>query len=189
MKGMKCLLIVPLLIGAYICGTLNGAYYIDKIHFRKDIRELGSTTAGARNAGRVFGKGAFVGALLIDTIKTVIPLAAGFMLSFSSWMIGILALFVLIGHIWPIQLGYKGGKGIVVYLASVLVIVPVALPFSLFILITAKLLKVSFTNAGLLALIPAPVLLFIQTEWQLACFFSFMLIIVIFAHKRSVFNE
>lgn len=183
------MLIVPLIIGAYIFGTINGAYYIGKMHFGKDIRKLGSTTAGARNAGRVFGKGAFIGAIVIDTLKTVIPLLAGLVLSFPSWVIVVLAFFVLIGHIWPIQLGGKGGKGIVVYLASVLVIVPIALPFSLIILITAKLSKVGCTNAGLLALIPAPVLLLIQNEWQAAGLFSLMLVIVIFVHKRGVSIE
>lgn len=189
MKGMKCLLIVLLIIGSYICGTINGAYYIGKIYFRKDIRELGSTTAGARNAGRVFGKGAFIGALLVDAFKTFLPLGIGYMLGLSPWVQALLALSVLIGHIWPIQLGGKGGKGVVVYLASALVMVPVALFASFLLLLIVKLLKVKLTGVGLLVLVPAPIILFVQHEWQTACVFSLILIIVVFAHKRSVFNE
>lgn len=189
MKGMECLLIVLFIISSYIFGTINGAYYIGKIYFRKDIRELGSTTAGARNAGRVFGKGAFIGSLLVDAFKTFLPLGIGYMLGLSPWVQALLALSVLIGHIWPIQLGGKGGKGIVVYLAAVLVMVPVGLFASFLLLLMVKLLKVKLTGVGLLVLVPAPIILFVQHEWQAACVFSLMLIIVVFAHKRSVFNE
>lgn len=177
------------MLGSYLCGTINGAYYIGKIRFGEDIRSLGSSTAGARNAGRVFGKAAFVVTVLLDTVKTVVPLLVGFMLSFPNWQLGLLALSVLIGHIWPIQLGGKGGKGVVVYLATALLLVPMSLPVSVISLLIARMLKVGFTNAGLLALVPAPVFLFIYEQWLLAGVFVIMLAIVIIVHKRSAFNE
>ncbi|WP_156889817.1 glycerol-3-phosphate acyltransferase [Planococcus lenghuensis] len=124
---MNALLSMTLVIIAYIFGSFNGAYYVGKLKSGSDIRELGSTNAGARNAGRVFGKTAFVYTLLLDAVKTAIPIGTVLLMNGPDWLLGSTALAVLAGHIWPFQLQWRGGKGIVVYLASALLLVPFAL--------------------------------------------------------------
>lgn len=107
---MRSLLKVGLLfILSYLSGCLNGAYYSGKIASKQDIRELGSSNAGARNAGRVLGRSVFIYTVIIDALKTIIPLAIAFYLFHGNeFLVGIVAVAVLLGHIWPVQLQFRG---------------------------------------------------------------------------------
>lgn len=171
---------------SYACGCINGAYYIGHMKYKQDIRTLGSANAGARNAGRIFGKKAFIGSVAIDALKTIIPLAIGRMwLDVSDIVIGAMALAILIGHIWPLQLQRSGGKGVVVYLAAALVLAPLALVVCGLALAALRACKQSFTKAGLIAICTIPLTLLCQTAYSLAGLFALLLMIVLFAHRKG----
>lgn len=180
---VDALLTAMLIISGYIFGCFNGAYYIGKLKSGRDIRELGSKNAGARNAGRVFGKTAFICTLLLDAIKTVLPVTVALLMEAPDWLTGSIALAVLAGHIWPIQLRGRGGKGVVVYLASALLLVPFALLVAAGVFWVGFAASRKFTASGLPSLATVPLVLLIQGEFILAGFFGIMLMIVVLAHQ------
>ena len=107
-------ILVTVLVG-YMLGNLNGAVCISAL-MKDDVRDHGSGNAGLTNFIRNFGAGRAVYVLLIDAGKAALSCAAGGLLlqQYASFQIGaaIGGLAVMIGHVFPALLGFKGGKGI-----------------------------------------------------------------------------
>lgn len=112
---MLWLFIVVVAISAYLLGSVNGAIITSKYIYKKDIREFGSGNPGLTNFYRVFGKGGVLLVVIIDILKTAIPVVL------ASWLFGIVldrsllgrevaGLFAMIGHAFPVFYGFKGGK-------------------------------------------------------------------------------
>ncbi len=101
---------------AYLLGGINGAIIISKHIFKKDVRSFGSGNAGLTNFMRAFGRGWAAGVIAIDFLKGVAACAVGgILLSRLGYGIegkALGGLFVIIGHMFPIYYGFKGGKGI-----------------------------------------------------------------------------
>ena len=111
----------PIIIGAfsYLIGNFSSAYILGKIFKKTDIRTYGSGNAGATNALRVFGKKVGILAFILDVLKGILAIYIG------GWIMGdkgklIAAVFVVLGHDWPIFLKFKGGKGIATSLGVLL---------------------------------------------------------------------
>lgn len=119
--------VVILIILSYIIGCFSSAYFIGKTFKKIDIRLHGSGNAGATNAVRVMGKKLGVLTFLLDFIKGIIAVLFGY------WMLGlngglIAAVCVVVGHDYPVFLGFKGGKGVATTIGSMAVLnFPVAL--------------------------------------------------------------
>lgn len=174
------------LILSYLFGCINGAYYIGKLVYKQDVRSLGSGNGGARNAGRIFGSIAFVGTVVIDTLKTIIPLAiAQFLFDFSQWAIVGFSLSIMIGHIWPVQLKAHGGKGVVVYLATLLILAPYTLLIIGAIVGFSKWAGIRTKFSGLIALTLIPFIFLIFSYFQLSILFFILLALVLFAHRKE----
>src|SRR5690625_356731 len=115
--------IALLMLLSYCFGSITGAYYVTKLMLGKDIGMLGSGNVGARNAGRQLGTKGFLYTLSIDTIKVIFPLLiTDHFFPENKMMLLVSALFLLIGHICPIQLGFNVGIGVFVYFISILCI-------------------------------------------------------------------
>lgn len=104
-KILICILI------SYFLGNISGSIVFGKILFNKDIRNYGSKNAGTTNALRVFGIKVGLLTFVIDLLKSVLACFIGYKLIGLNG-IYISALFVVLGHNWPIFLNFKGGKGI-----------------------------------------------------------------------------
>ncbi|WP_406945977.1 glycerol-3-phosphate acyltransferase [Halobacillus sp. SY10] len=138
---------------SYLLAGINGAYVMTKYKLQKDITTLGSGTGGARNAGRVAGKQAFIWTVVIDALKTILPLSLALYLSISSVILAAMIIAAVAGHIWSIWLKGCGGKGVVAYLACTLVLEwPGLLIFGGAALL-AKYLPVSFSKVMVVAMI------------------------------------
>jgi len=178
------LLNIVFILLSYGFGCINGAYLVGQYRGIGDIRTFGSSNAGARNAGRVLGKGAFVGTVGIDALKTVIPLlVAELLFDVNHITIAWMALALLIGHIWPVHMQFRGGKGVVVYLATALVMAPIALVATAFILLIGLVFKLSFSIAGFAGMLMIPLYLLVRAEWFQAGLFLILLCIVAVAHR------
>ncbi len=123
---MEFINLVAVLFYSYAFGCFCSAYYLVKIFSKTDIRTLNSGTVGARNAGRILGKKGFVITFVGDFLKTVLSLGvtiyffrldANFSILFLSS-----AIAIMLGHLFPAQLQFKGGKGVVVFTAIIFVI-------------------------------------------------------------------
>lgn len=175
--------IALIILLSYCFGSITGAYYVTKLMLGKDIRMLGSGNVGARNAGRQLGTKGFLYTLSIDTIKVIFPLLiTDHFFPENKMMLLVSALFLLIGHIWPIQLGFKGGKGVVVYLVSTLYILPIAIVIVGISVGISYMLIQNFTIAGLIAMISIPITAWILGEYYYATGLLLLLIIVVILH-------
>lgn len=175
--------ITILAVLSYSIGSVTAAYYITKWMTGEDIRKLGSGNAGARNAGRQLGKKGFIYTLVIDIAKVMLTLSiTSLLFPENKPMLLISSLFLLIGHIWPIQLGFKGGKGVVVYLASTLFLVPLAIAVLGITFGICYLLIRNFTIAGLIAMLSIPLTAWMMTEYDVAIGLFILLIIVVIPH-------
>jgi len=96
---------------AYLLGNFSSAYVLGKILKKEDIRSYGSGNAGATNALRVFGKKIGIIALISDVLKGVLAVYIGGLILGEQGRL-IAAVFVVLGHNWPVFLRFKGGKGI-----------------------------------------------------------------------------
>jgi len=104
---------------AYLLGCFSTAYYLVRWRTGQDVRQHGSGNAGATNAARVLGKWAFVVALVGDAGKGVLAvLLAGWLTGDAVWAVGLAVPSVIVGHIWPVQLGFRGGEGFATALGS-----------------------------------------------------------------------
>ncbi|KMY48966.1 glycerol-3-phosphate acyltransferase [Peribacillus loiseleuriae] len=149
---------ILLFVLSYAFGCINGAYYLSKWEMGKDIRELGSGNAGAKNAGRHLGKKGFFFTVVIDAIKVFMALLiVNTQIEIGEMVIILCAFGLLIGHIWPIQLQFRGGKGVVVLLAVTLYLVPVAILVTGLVMGIGYLLFRRFTIPGLISMMTIPI--------------------------------
>ncbi len=103
---------IAALLLAYLLGCFSTAYYLVRWRTGQDVRTLGSKNAGATNAWRVLGVWGFVVAFLGDVGKGVLALLLARTLTGGDpWAVALAAPAVVAGHIWPVQLGFRGGEG------------------------------------------------------------------------------
>jgi acyl phosphate:glycerol-3-phosphate acyltransferase len=174
--------IVSYLIGSIMFGHLYG-----KIFYHEDIRLQGSKNVGARNAGRLYGRKAFLIVFLGDALKGVFVLlvACFFHLSESIQLIGLG--LVMIGHIKPVTLRFKGGKGISTFIGGMVFFEPLLISVILLAFILIFPLTKSFTFAGLGAFLFIPVFLFFRQYDWLSCIIVLGIIVIIFlSHSENI---
>lgn len=103
--------ILATIIVSYLIGSFSSAYILGKLIMKTDVRNYGSGNAGATNALRVFGKKIGAMVFILDVLKGVLAVyIGGKILGFDGKIFG--GFFAVIGHMWPILLKFKGGKGI-----------------------------------------------------------------------------
>lgn len=116
--GQALFICVAVAVVAYLLGCFNGAVIVSKYILRNDIRTHGSGNAGLTNFYRVFGGGLTFAVILTDVFKAVLAVLFGrwafsTILAdasvFSTYFAGI---FCLLGHMFPVMFGFRGGKGI-----------------------------------------------------------------------------
>jgi glycerol-3-phosphate acyltransferase PlsY len=107
--------------GAYFIGCFTTGYYLVRFRTGKDIRELGSGSAGARNVGRLLGKSGFFLTTLGDFIKGALAIWLVRKFSNDEFIAALAILAVVTGHLWPAQLKFHGGKGVTTSLAALLI--------------------------------------------------------------------
>ncbi len=116
----------PIFIG-YALGSFQPGYYLTRLVKGSDIRKMGSGSTGARNVGRILGPAGFIAVFLLDALKAVVALWVVMHLLKSSEFHELVLPAVVAGHIWPVQLGFKGGRGIAPALGGLLYLDPLLL--------------------------------------------------------------
>lgn len=108
---------------AYLLGSIPSGLLLGRLFFGIDIREFGSRRTGATNVLRTVGKKAAVAAVVMDMAKgAVAVLIARWLLPAFPWAHVTAALAVMVGHNWPIFVGFRGGRGVLVSFACVAVL-------------------------------------------------------------------
>ena len=111
---------ILLLIGSYLLGSIPFGFLIAKAWKGVDVRTLGSGNIGATNVGRVCGPKVFAVVFVLDVLKGFVPPILGSRMGQPAvWQIAA-ALMAIVGHIYSIWLGFKGGKGVATGLGAFL---------------------------------------------------------------------
>jgi glycerol-3-phosphate acyltransferase PlsY len=172
---------------AYLVGSISTAIITCKIMGIEDPRKTGSNNPGATNVLRHGGKKAAIITLIGDALKGLIPVLVSIQLQAEPSTTALVGLFALLGHIFPVYYGFKGGKGVATYYGVILGINwQVGLIALAIWLIIAKLLKISSLSA-LVSIFITPFMLWAFTQSaELTAAVSLMSILVFWRHKTNI---
>ena len=150
------LLVIGLVIGGYLAGSIPTGVILASFFSTKDIRQEGSGNIGATNVYRVLG--AKLGTLTLagDVLKGAVPVVlTRYLLGGEMWVAAV-ALATFLGHLYPLFLKFRGGKGVATALGIFLVIVPLMVPFLIvvFFLVVLKWKYVALGSLTAAALMP-----------------------------------
>ena len=147
---------VMVILLSYLIGCFSTAYYLVRWRTGKDIRQVGSGNAGARNAGRVLGGMGFVITLLGDAAKGFLALYVATLAGLGPWGLAGSMIAVVLGHLYPVQLRFRGGKGVTTAFGAMLVLDSVLAGVYLFMAFVVYMITRRFTLSGLLVIAVAP---------------------------------
>ena len=143
------------IVSAYLLGSINFAIIISGKAYKQDIRSFGSKNAGMTNMMRTYGKKAAGYTLLGDALKAVFSCLIGYA-ALGNTGAYIAGLFCIIGHIFPIYYGFKGGKGVVTAAITILMCDPLVflILFTFFVIIVALTKYISLGSVMCMLLYP-----------------------------------
>ena len=174
-----------LLILAYLMGSIPTGVIVGKAFGKVDPRTQGSKNIGATNVFRTAGKKLGIITLLGDILKGLIPVAIARGNLDSYFWIGAVALAAFLGHLYPIFLKFKGGKGIATGLGVFLALSPLPAILSLFVF-GAVLFRWRFVSLGSLSATAAfPVLLALLDPHRIYIPFALIIGVFIFYRHRE----
>jgi len=169
---------------AYLMGSIPFGFLLTKVFLKKDIREIGSGNIGATNALRTGNKLIGFSTLILDILKAVI--AISYVKFYYSEFIYIASLCAFLGHVFPVWLKFKGGKGVATYVGILFAInIYLGLIFIITWLITFLLSKFS-SLSSLTASIVIPVYLLFFTQFNQVIFFSIMFVLIFYTHRENI---
>ena len=178
---------IALIAAAYALGCLSTGYYLVRVRSGADVRQMGSGNVGARNVGRVLGKRALAITLLGDTVKGAIPVAAALMLDMEPWAVMAAFVAVVAGHLWPAQLGFKGGKGLATTMGAMLVLDYRVLLAAFAVAGIGWLVSRNATGGGLAAVVLSPIAALVAGHDPVtAGTLAILAAVILFAHRTNL---
>ena len=169
---------------SYSMGSIPFGLILTKFLLKKDIREIGSGNIGATNVLRTGNK--FIGyiTLSLDILKAVIPIL--YVKIYFTDLLYLASLCVFIGHVFPIWLKFKGGKGVATYVGILFSInIYFGLIFVIIWFITLAVSKYS-SLSSIIATISIPVYLLFTNQLEHIFFFIIMFVLVFFTHRENI---
>ena len=169
---------------SYLMGSIPFGFILTKIFLKKDIREIGSGNIGATNALRTGNKVIGYATLILDISKAIIPVIYT-KINFPE-LIFVASLCAFLGHVFPIWLKFKGGKGVATYVGILFSIhILFGLIFAISWLITFVLTKYS-SLSSLIGSLSLPAYLLITGQTNNVIFFIIMFVLIFFTHRENV---
>ena len=169
---------------SYLMGSIPFGFILTKIFLKKDIREIGSGNIGATNALRTGNKLIGYSTLLLDIIKAILPVL--YVKINHPELIYIASLCAFLGHVFPVWLKFKGGKGVATYV-GILFTINILLGFIfcvswLLIFLISKYSSLS----SLIGSLTIPVYIFFNDQMSNALFFGIMFVLIFYTHRENI---
>ena len=169
---------------SYFIGSIPFGFILTKFFLKKDIRNIGSGNIGATNALRSGNKLLGYSTLVLDILKAVLPLLI--IKNYFTDYIFISSLSVFLGHIFPIWLKFKGGKGVATYV-GILFCLNYFLGFVFVGIWFLIYLVFKFSSlSSLIASLTIPIYQFYYNEEQNYYFYIIMFILIFFTHRENI---
>ena len=173
-----------IILVSYLFGSIPFGLLLTKIFLKKDIREIGSGNIGATNVLRAGNKILGYSTLVLDILKAVLPIL--YIKFFMNDYLYISALSIFIGHVFPIWLKFKGGKGVASYLGILCCLdIFTALIFGVIWISVFVLFKFS-SLSSLLASLTIPIFHFFYNSNSDYYFYFMMFILIFFTHRENI---
>ena len=171
-------------IASYLMGSVPFGLILTKIFLKKDIREIGSGNIGATNALRTGNKLIGYSTLLLDISKAIIPVIY-VKINYPD-LIYIASLCAFLGHVFPIWLKFKGGKGVATYVG---ILFSINIILGLIFVISWAFIFLLFRYSSLSSIIGSlsvPIYILITGQINDAIFFATMFILIFFTHRENI---
>ena len=169
---------------SYLIGSIPFGLILTKIFLKKDIREIGSGNIGATNALRTGNKLIGYATLVLDVLKAVMPVLY-VKFNFPE-MVYLSALCAFIGHVFPVWLKFKGGKGVATYVGILFALnIIFGLVFGVCWLIIFFISKYS-SLASLIGSLSIPFYILIMKGSENIFFYVIMFILIFFTHRENI---
>ncbi len=187
-----------LVICAYLLGSIPSAVWIGKRYYGIDIREHGSKNAGTTNTLRVLGKRAAIPVFIIDFLKGFLAVTLSNLLAYnesldSNFIINVkigLIFAAVLGHIFPIFAGFKGGKGVATIAGAVVGIYPPAILLCLIVWFLSLLITHYVSFSSMLAGVMYPIFIMISPQTNhsipLIIFSLIVAVLLIYTHRKNI---
>ena len=169
---------------SYLMGSIPFGFILTKIFLKKDIREIGSGNIGATNALRTGNKTIGYSTLVLDILKAVVPVI--YVKIFYQDFLYIASLCAFLGHVFPIWLKFKGGKGVATYVGILFSInIYFGIIFAISWFITFFISKYS-SLSSLVGAASIPIYLLILSQFDQGIFFTIMFVLIFFTHRENI---
>jgi glycerol-3-phosphate acyltransferase PlsY len=171
-------------IASYLMGSIPFGFILTKVFLKKDIREIGSGNIGATNALRTGNKLIGYTTLILDIAKAVIPVIY-VKINFPE-LIYIASLSAFLGHVFPIWLKFKGGKGVATYVG---ILFSINILLGVIFVASWGLIFLIFKYSSLSSIVGAlsiPFYLLITGEINSVIFFTIMFVLIFFTHRENI---
>ncbi len=171
-------------IVSYFMGSIPFGLILTKIFLNKDIREIGSGNIGATNALRTGNKLIGYSTLILDIAKAIIPVI--FVKINYPDLIYIASLCAFLGHVFPIWLKFKGGKGVATYVG---ILFSINLLLGIIFAASWGIIFLMFRYSSLSSIIGSisiPIYILMTDQISNAIFFSIMFVLIFFTHRENI---
>ncbi len=176
------ILLISLL--SYLTGSIPSGLILTKLFLNKDIREVGSKNIGATNVLRTGNKYIAVTTLFLDIIKGAVPvLIVNYYFPNLIYLSGLMA---FLGHIFPVWIKFKGGKGVATYLG---IIFALSLKLGLFFCISWLVIAYISKYSSLSSIVSALIIFlisFLEYSFELNSYLFITFVIILFTHKHNI---
>ena len=172
-----------IIIFSYLFGSIPFGFILTKVFLKKDIRSIGSGNIGATNALRAGNRTIGFATLFLDIFKAIIPVL--YIKQFHFDLIYISSLCIFLGHVFPIWLNFKGGKGVATYLGILLSINIIYGIIFIIIWLFVFLISKYSSLSSIIACLGISMYVFIQNLENLT-FFPIILVLVIYTHRENI---
>ena len=171
-------------IVSYLMGSIPFGLILTKIFLNKDIREIGSGNIGATNALRTGNKLIGYSTLIFDIAKAVVPVIY-VKINYPD-LIYVASFCAFLGHVFPIWLKFKGGKGVATYVG---ILFSINIILGLIFVVSWGLVFLLFRYSSLSSIIGSmsvPIYILITGQINNAIFFAIMFILIFFTHRENI---
>jgi len=183
---------------SYLSGSIPFGLILTKIFFNKDIRKTGSGNIGATNVLRSGNKYLAVATLLLDALKGYLPVMIS--MHFYPDKIQIACLMTFLGHVFPVWIKFKGGKGVATYLG---ILFAMSLSLAILFIFTWVVVTLIFKYASVSSMFSSLTVLFVSIlkdniisainpnlkfDNDINQILFIFFILIIFTHKKNIFN-
>ena len=176
--------ILIIIVISYLMGSIPFGLILTKVFLKKNIKEIGSGNIGATNVLRAGNKVVGYATLILDILKSITPVIY-IKFNFPDFLY-IASLCTFLGHVFPIWLKFKGGKGVATYLGILFAInIYFGLIFIISWLIIFAISRFS-SLSSLIASASVPIYLVIISDFDQVFFFTIIFVLIFFTHRENI---